>query len=340
MYLRQRDYDRLIQSDNLNQILSSDDNIRLLAEQDAKEEVESYLISKYDIASELSDLVAFSMLDTYYPGQRVMLSGYAAYVPTATYLTASKTIVQVGTGTTATAWLITQDLANAGVWQDSFGIKLGNMHDIWTLSFVADMFNLYKEVKAGALKYWKGLLYKALKPWMPATHYDQLQAKTYPNNLYPNVMPNQDVSGQFWYGGATTGIVGYFPGIELNYYDINTAYGIGDFVFQSGIDYVAAKSSTGVTPGTDVETWIPIKFLKGDSRSQKLVSIMIDVVLYHIHSRIAPRNIPDLRVKRYDDAIQWLKDANSGNITPNLPLLQPYKGRVRWGGNTKSNNIY
>lgn len=340
MYLRPRDYDRLIQSDNLNQILSADDNIRLLAEIQAKEEVESYLKSKYDTDAELTDLVAFNMQDQYYPGQRVMLFGYEVYNPNGQYSAEDYKIIQIGTGTTATAWLITLDLNNSGPWQDSFGVKLGQIHDIFTLQFDAPQFNLYKEVKKDDLRYWKGLLYKALKPWKPVSHYDQLQAMTTPNNLYPNVMPNQDLNGLYWYGGKTAFVVGYYPSQSITAWDINTNYGISQMASHNGVDYVAADSSTGIEPGTDIEKWIPLTFKKGDSRSQQLVSAMIDISLYHIHSRIAPRNIPDLRVKRYDDAIKWLKDANAGTVTPNLPLLQPYKSRIRWGSNTKSNNIY
>ena len=74
-------------------------------------------------------------------------------------------------------------------------------------------------------------------------------------------------------------------------------------------------------------------FVKGDNRNQQMVTYMTDVALYHLHSRIAPRNIPDLRVKRYDDAIAWLKQCAKGDdITANLPKIQPTQGmRNRYG---------
>jgi hypothetical protein len=79
----------------------------------------------------------------------------------------------------------------------------------------------------------------------------------------------------------------------------------------------------------------------GDLRSQQLLAITIDICLYHLHSRIAPRNIPELRVKRYDDAINWLRMSAEGSITPNLPILQPRQGaRIRYGGNVKAQNTY
>jgi hypothetical protein len=79
----------------------------------------------------------------------------------------------------------------------------------------------------------------------------------------------------------------------------------------------------------------------GDNRDAQMVLYTCDIVLYHLHARIAPRNIPELRVKRYDDAKAWLKMCAEGAITPNLPLIQPRQGnRIRYGGNIKQINTY
>jgi hypothetical protein len=56
------------------------------------------------------------------------------------------------------------------------------------------------------------------------------------------------------------------------------------------------------------------KFTKGDNRDAQMVLYLCDIVLFHLHSRIAPRNIPDLRVKRYDAAIDWLKTRTSSPL--------------------------
>lgn len=86
----------------------------------------------------------------------------------------------------------------------------------------------------------------------------------------------------------------------------------------------------------DIVYWI-----EGDNRSQELLEVFIDVALYKIHKRIAPRNIPDLRVKAYDDGIQWLRDAKDGEVTASLPMIQPSQGRrIRYGGNVKNINSY
>jgi hypothetical protein len=83
-------------------------------------------------------------------------------------------------------------------------------------------------------------------------------------------------------------------------------------------------------------------FTPGDNRSQQLVMYMIDIVLFHLHSRISPRNIPDLRQDRYDSAISWLKNVARGDdITAPIPKKQPPSGRrFRWGSNIKNINGY
>jgi phage gp36-like protein len=100
----------------------------------------------------------------------------------------------------------------------------------------------------------------------------------------------------------------------------------------SGVSYSVAAGTLPTDDG---------KWTAGDNRSQQMVMIMIDIALYHLHSRISPRNIPDLRVKRYDEAVTWLHSAGTGKITANLEVKQVHTGgRIRWGGNVKMNNRY
>jgi phage gp36-like protein len=105
-----------------------------------------------------------------------------------------------------------------------------------------------------------------------------------------------------------------------------------------GADFWGTGTAYSVAAGTALTD---PKWTKADNRSQQMVMVMIDVTLYHVHSRISPRNIPDLRVKRYDEAIDWLKAAGQGKITANLPLRQVKSGgRIRFGGNPKMINRY
>lgn len=68
-----------------------------------------------------------------------------------------------------------------------------------------------------------------------------------------------------------------------------------------------------------------------------------------MHSRINPRNVPELRAVRYDGmnalqtggAIGWLKKVASGDVTADLPVIIPEQGvSIRYGSVTKNTNTY
>lgn len=77
----------------------------------------------------------------------------------------------------------------------------------------------------------------------------------------------------------------------------------------------------------------------GEARNSLIVMYMLDIALYHMHSRITPRNIPEIRADRYDAAIAWLKMVSRGDITPELPRKADDEGektvRSRFDSNPK-----
>ncbi len=79
----------------------------------------------------------------------------------------------------------------------------------------------------------------------------------------------------------------------------------------------------------------------GTDRNELIVMYMIDMVLYHLHSRINPNKVPDLRGIRYEAAISWLKSVAKGEISPDLPLLEDTEGNtiniIAYGSNPKRN---
>lgn len=79
----------------------------------------------------------------------------------------------------------------------------------------------------------------------------------------------------------------------------------------------------------------------GDNRNQQILGYTIDIVLYYLHSRIAPQNIPQLRMDNYDVAREQLRAMANGDITLDMPRIQPNQGnRIRWGSNIKNTNSY
>lgn len=110
-----------------------------------------------------------------------------------------------------------------------------------------------------------------------------------------------------------------------------------DAINQITIDEVASYlSSRYDTPA--------IFALTGSARNEGLLMKCIDISLYHIHCRVNPNVIPDIRVKRYDDAILWLQGVQRGEINPvGLPLLtnpDGEEGTLIYGSNTKRTNHY
>ena len=67
----------------------------------------------------------------------------------------------------------------------------------------------------------------------------------------------------------------------------------------------------------------------GNDRDYYIVMITIDIALYHLWSKKAPRKIPEYRSERYQDALDWLKKVQEGQPT-NLPQLdaEQYQGDV------------
>jgi len=145
------------------------------------------------------------------------------------------------------------------------------------------------------------------------------------------------------------------PNPDWNYY---TSYVKNQIVFWKNKNYTCLIDNTAQQPDLNSKYWgsgtvysidgtiLPsdtTKYTVGDNRSQQTVSSIVDIVLYNLHSRIAPRNIPDLRVKRYDDTIKWLRNCAKGDdITANIARLSPYVGRRNRYGSAlpKQNNSF
>lgn len=73
-------------------------------------------------------------------------------------------------------------------------------------------------------------------------------------------------------------------------------------------------------------------FAKEDEeRDHYLVMIIIDMMLYHLWAKKAPRSIPEYRDKRYTDALSWLTDIGTGKMPTALPQLAvaEYSNEIR-----------
>jgi phage gp36-like protein len=58
-----------------------------------------------------------------------------------------------------------------------------------------------------------------------------------------------------------------------------------------------------------------------DARDQWVVTLTIDIALYHLYSQTGMKDMPVHRTQRYQDALDWLKDVSNGTVTADLPAL-------------------
>ena len=148
-----------------------------------------------------------------------------------------------------------------------------------------------------------------------------------------------------------------------------TVYQVGDLVsFTDGNVYKCIQLTTGpeapISDPTFFELWgvqngfytdlvggagnkpaDGAKFTYGDTRSQLIIRYLVDITVFELHSRINPRNIPDLRVDRRADVIAWLSKVSKprNEISPDLPLkvLVDQKGLdISWGTIDTTRNRY
>lgn len=60
-----------------------------------------------------------------------------------------------------------------------------------------------------------------------------------------------------------------------------------------------------------------------ENRSQIVLMMAIDIAIYHIFCIHNPRMMSEIRVSRYERAVEWLKGVRSGDITiDGLPIVE------------------
>jgi hypothetical protein len=58
-------------------------------------------------------------------------------------------------------------------------------------------------------------------------------------------------------------------------------------------------------------------------RNQFLVTMCVDIALYHLHKSLVPRNIPEVRITAYENALKWLEKAKEGKTRLEGAILPP-----------------
>lgn len=336
-YLRLKDYLPFIQADQLTQVVRSDDSIRLQAEIVAQAEITEYLVQKYDLDGQFTDTLIYSPTKNYKAGQLVDLN-FTPYSATSLYAVGD-TALNAGLSYICKTAITVAEVFTVAKWT-----LLGSQYDLFYIPFPYPEFNYENNYIIGDKIYWKGKVYKCLVRSSAFGHEQQLQYSTYNNIPLNNSFPGTSAGLQQW----TTGIEYNFTNLspiaapgDFTAWSSLTIYTTGQRISFNSIIWQALKNSTNITPDTDISAWQPVSWLSGDNRNPKIIECYIDITLYKLHKGIAPRNIPDLRVKAYDDAISNLDKYADGRITLAVTKLQPIHGnKIRYNGNIKNNNSY
>ena len=251
-------------------------------------------------------------------------------------------------------------------WDKSKTYKAGQ-----TVYLDAPVYDATKLYALGSLTLQNGLVYSnttaitvaeafTLSKWsLLGTQYD-LYYITYPNSVfdYKSIYTKNTIV--FWKDKnytcqKDTNVLSHEAKLQIGYVSESVLNVFPDG--KDGLKYWGVGSAYSVPANTLLTD---SKWTQGDNRDQKLLEVCVNIALYKAHMRIAPKNIPELRIINYighgEDrevrgqrvlfpvycACGWLQAAVIGNdITPNLPLLQPEQGsHIRFGGNTKNQNSY
>jgi len=323
-FLRKKDYYHLIQSDNLDVVTGSDDTLISETERVSQSEIESYLRHRYLVNQIFINIQAFA-IGTAYKVNDLVEWTETAWVIGTTYTTGLRVSYD---------GKIYSSLQNANIgkqpdteptWWD----ELADNESLWYVrqdttgnlptSAYAFTANAYTG-NHGDIKGWDKTKTIYLKKFSDDTirMYHTTDDRTNDTN--------------------TVGIFNYDP---------------TSLEFPKTVDICAGASKDNILGGSiditsfiaDDTEWNVVAsnyFTLGDNRNQQIKTYMIDITLYHLHSRINPRNVPDFRIARRDDAIGWLKMISKGQITADLPVYTDTdKGQnTIYGSNEKLTHSY
>lgn len=119
-------------------------------------------------------------------------------------------------------------------------------------------------------------------------------------------------------------------------WDDETTFNKGDIV-QIGVNYYESLIDGNLdnAPADSPTAWVKL------TRKANIIRAVLDILLYDLYSTAMPKNVPELRQKRYDKVCLWLYDCARGQKDPGLPLKVTTTGisggLVQYGGHARPN---
>jgi len=123
--------------------------------------------------------------------------------------------------------------------------------------------------------------------------------------------------------------------IKVLQWNDSKIYAVGEYVYDEGMIYVCMAAGSNQKPNMSESSW-----KMDDPRHELLVMYAVDMILYHLHSSINPRKIPEIRKERYSEAKAWLEMVAERNESPDFPESDTDEELIIWGSNPKQENYY
>lgn len=334
-YLRLYDYASNIQSTTFNQLLQSNDSLRVIKEQVSQALIISYIVQKFDTDEEFTDTTIFNPT-AIYQAQSLVELNYPAW--TAQNYTAG----QMVTYTDNKCYLCIVNASGTDLpTNPSFWQLLGNKYDLFYIPLPYPEFNVYGFYKTGDIIFWKGKVYKCLIQTNIPDHISQLQDVTYDNIPLNNVFPDQPVNGvKYWGAGVDYSVSGLLINSPLPSNWAPGTYSAGTRKVYLGKIWFALQN-TNAEPNLDIINWQPEAWKFGDNRNAQLVECMVWITIDKLAPLISPRNQPVFWDKKYDQMLTWLQMVADGHVTLDVSVKQPAQGsKIRFGSNVRQINGY
>lgn len=323
--LRDKDYDRIIKAENLEQIIDELDSIVLDMEQTAQEEMTSYLKQRYITDQIFSDTTVWD-LARQYSGKNLVEYTEDNFDDSATYDGEAAYVA-------ATTYTVGQKVSYYGYIYTALNTTTGNLPTVtanWTKGAKTPRVLFNGKIYEARVNGIEGQLPTDTTKW--AYICDDLK-------LFYVTLPEEE-------------------------FDIATTYAAGNSVWYLDKTYTAVTASVGLIPSENPNQWgsgttyetdagvlpdDPSVWTAGDNRNAQIVTYLMDIVIYHLLSRM-PRNFSDVRKERYDGnspnqtggAIGWLKRVAAGTVNANLPEVvtsTPQKSIIYGNSRAKQNNF-
>lgn len=217
------------------------------------------------------------------------------------------------------------------------------LHDDYTTLIRADVFDVIKDYDESLRYQAEAFAIEEAAGYLRGRYADELGCLLFSVTAH-DPATTYGPYDHVWYGGLM--YVCMQPGTTTApppVYDPSQTYTAGDVVcLGTAVYQCQVPATSGPFAAADWQQIAPV-WVQRDRRQPVLLMYLLDLVLYHLHSRLNPRQIPPLRLERYERALDWLADVQAGKIIldPDCPggyafppLTLPGSGAtglIEWG---------